>query len=87
MLCCKRIQRRNWLQRLEYILILNPLEEYFQEQIKDINMYIILLNLIIILLMNGILRKEIKDVKWFNYQDSQNHIRDINIERKDYLKD
>jgi 8-oxo-dGTP pyrophosphatase MutT (NUDIX family) len=30
--------------------------------------------------------KEIKDVKWFNYQDSQNHIRDINIERKELLK-
>lgn len=30
--------------------------------------------------------KEIKDVKWFNYQDSQNHIRDINVERKELLK-
>jgi 8-oxo-dGTP pyrophosphatase MutT (NUDIX family) len=30
--------------------------------------------------------KEIKDVKWFNYIDAQNHIRDINIERKELLK-
>jgi 8-oxo-dGTP pyrophosphatase MutT (NUDIX family) len=30
--------------------------------------------------------KEIKDIKWFNYIESQNHIRDINIERKELLK-
>jgi 8-oxo-dGTP pyrophosphatase MutT (NUDIX family) len=30
--------------------------------------------------------KEIKDAKWFNYQESQNHIRNINIERKELLK-
>lgn len=30
--------------------------------------------------------KEIKNVKWFNYEDSQDKIRDINIERKELLK-
>lgn len=30
--------------------------------------------------------KEIRDVKWFNYIDAQNHIRDLNIERKELLK-
>ncbi len=30
--------------------------------------------------------REIKDVKWFTYEEAQNHIRDINIERKELLK-
>lgn len=30
--------------------------------------------------------REIRDVKWFNYIDAQNHIRDLNIERKELLK-
>lgn len=30
--------------------------------------------------------KEIRDVKWFNYDDSQDHIREFNIERKELLK-
>lgn len=30
--------------------------------------------------------REIKDVRWFNYQESQDHIRTSNIERKELLK-
>lgn len=30
--------------------------------------------------------REIKDVKWFTYDEAQEHIRDINIERKELLK-
>lgn len=30
--------------------------------------------------------REIKDVKWFTYDEAQDHIRDLNIERKELLK-
>lgn len=30
--------------------------------------------------------REIKDVKWFTYDEAQEHIRDINIERKELIK-
>ena len=30
--------------------------------------------------------REIKDVRWFTYEEAQDHIRDINIERKELLK-
>jgi 8-oxo-dGTP pyrophosphatase MutT (NUDIX family) len=30
--------------------------------------------------------KEIKDAKWFSYTEAQDHIRDMNVERKELLK-
>lgn len=30
--------------------------------------------------------REIKDIKWFSYEEAQNHIRPINVERKELLR-